>query len=375
MRCSVYQALRAVQPWLSEALVPPQTRQRLFDLAKSLPEFGGTHYVECRLSGQRPSQVDLLVSAVRAESPILRRVLEHHARQNPGLDALRQLVERWSDPGGRLFAAVPAMWIEFDDVDQQSSPAASVCVCVAPSYDHPFEPIKAQPPGDTLRAIEGAISAASDGGCTRDELSSLQRCVSELPKGAHWIHFSMMTARTPAAWKLYGSFPDGSLLAYLEHVGWAGNRQALCKLLEDFCPKTRTAGTLYVDLPITGMHNPATATLGICFSQQQMHRASERSTDRRDLMSALVRSGLAPESSVEGLREWVREGPPSEEEPTTDIRRWFDVKLVQTPTEPFCKIYLGFAGNWIINDQLEQGARSLLERLQCRPRRPAPETN
>jgi hypothetical protein len=59
----------------------------------------------------------------------------------------------------------------------------------------------------------------------------------------------------------------------------------------------------------------------------------------------------------------VKAAPANEPDTALQVRRWFDIKLVLLPGQPpFAKAYLGFAGNWVIERQLEQQVRALLER-------------
>jgi hypothetical protein len=353
---SLYGALQAVMDDLHPGLVPADTRQRLLAFAERHPELGQTQYLECRLAQEGPAQVDLLVSAATTfERAFLSSGLAAWTAGPPTFWPILRFVEAWASPTSPLHQVVPVAWLEFDHMDRDADPVANVGVCLAPAYLDPFAPLPRQPASDMLVTVLETLRVIRRHAASSDELACFQRCLGRLPDGARWIHLSVMAARSPLELKLYGAFPRDTVLPYLTQVGWAGDRAAVADLLAIYCSDARTAGMVYLDLPVTGLQAPETAGLGVVFSQQQLRTAVDNDPGRRALLDQMVIRGLCTPGEREALARW-----PGHRERGPDgfrLDRWLDIKLAHRPGQPLLgKAYLGFAGRNLSGSALRSAA-------------------
>jgi hypothetical protein len=374
MYASVQQALRAVFDDLGLSLVPEATRGRLLAFAARHPGFGQTQYLECRLGRRVPPQVDLLVSAATTfERANLRRLLAARAAATPELWAIRRFTEAWGSPASPLHRSVPVAWLEFDHMERDPEPIASVGICLAPAYLDPFAALPPQPPQQVLATILDSLRAIRRHEASAEEVGCFERCLDRLPPGASWIHLSVMAGRAPVELKLYGVFPADAVVPHLAAIGWAGDPAAVAGMLARYCPAERTGGAVYLDLPVTGMLSPARAGAGVVFAQQQLRIAGEHDPARAALLDQLVADGLCDAEERDELRRWpghavraLADAEPahpaaeavspaaeavspaaeavSPAAEAVSIDRWFDIKLAHRTRERLlAKAYLGFA--------------------------------
>jgi hypothetical protein len=372
-----HEALRWVYPELSPVIIAETTRLGLLELAAKLPELGGSHYLECRLRTAGRAPVDFLVSMTAAERDLLGDTMLARCDAYPGLYPLGRLLDRWRRRDSALFTAVPVAWLEFDDIDRQQTPVASVCVCIVPSYVDPYAPLAEQGAAPPLATIEEAVEVLREAPLAAEERRGLERCFRALPAGARFIHLSVMTGRSPSELKLYGAFPQHTLLDYLQRIAWAGDLAAIAHLLDRYCPAGRTGSVAYVDLPLSSCHLPERAGLGICFSQQHLRVAEECDAAREPLLLALLEDGLSTLDEARALSRWSGSTPVGSTANWVHqrIRRWLDVKLVYSVGQPLlAKAYLGFAMDRGITEPLSPGARSTPAQEEYRTLHGAPET-
>jgi hypothetical protein len=374
---STHEALGWVCPELSPVVMAATTRLGLLELAAKLPELGGSHYLECRLGTAGRAPVDLLVSLTAAERDLLGDALLARCDAHPGLHPLRRLLFCWRRPDSALFAAVPVAWLEFDDVDRQEAPVASVCVCIVPSYVDPYAPLAEQGAAPPLATVEESVEVLRGAPLAPEERRAFERCFRALPAGARFIHLSVMTGRSPTELKLYGAFPQHTLLDYLRRIAWDGDLAAIARVLDRYCPLGRTGNVAYVDLPLSSCHLPGHAGLGICFSQQHLRLAEDSDPAREPLLHALFDDGLSSLDEVRALSRWPGSTPVGSSASWVHqrIRRWLDVKLVYRVGQPlFAKAYLGFAMERAITEPLSPRARGTPAREEYRALHGAPET-
>jgi hypothetical protein len=180
---------------------------------------------------------------------------------------------------------------------------------------------------------------------TPDARDAFARAFRSLPPDARWIHLSVMAARAPVELKLYGTFRRDALLPYLAAVGWAGDPNAVMAIVDRYCPPERTADLLYVDLPVTGMHDRESAGLGIVFSQQHLRISREREPGRGALLHSLRDAALCTPHESVALAAWPgRDGwPHAAGRRDARVERWLDIKIAYHPSRPLqAKAYLGF---------------------------------
>jgi hypothetical protein len=343
---STCRSLGLVLGELSPALVGPDTGTRLLEFSARHPGLGQTQYLECRLGPGKSRQVDLLISAGTAlDRASLGRALSARPGEPPELWPLRRFVAGWLSPASPLHRGVPVAWLEFDHLERDENPVASIGVCVAPAYLDPFVALPPQASRDALPVVVEALRVIRRHEVSSEEEIALQRCFDRLPAGARWIHLSVMAGREPAELKLYGIFPGRTVLGYLAEIGW-GPLPGFEDLLARHCTPERTGGVVYLDLPITGTGLMAPtgprAGLGVVFAQQQLRASAERDPRRTPLLDGLVAEGLCTAEEREALLRWP--ASQSLDLPGGHLDRWFDVKLVHHPLRGLAaKAYLGFA--------------------------------
>jgi hypothetical protein len=351
MYTSVQDALRLISGKLDAALVPETTYLRLLAFAARYPELGQAQYLECRLGATERAQVDLLVSAATTfERRTFRAALAARPDDRAGLPPLRRLVERWIAPDSVLHDRVPLAWLEFDHMEREVDPIGNVGVCLAPAYIDPFAALPEQAPDEVLPVILESIHAVSAQPVAAEDRRLLQTCVEGLPRGARWIHLSIMVARDPLQLKLYGAFPCAAVLPYLARVGCAADPAPIARVLERSCPSTRTGDSIYLDLPVTGMLDPRQAGLGLAFGQQHLRISHEQDPSRRALLESLTEDGLCTPAQRDALVAWpghetgVEAARAVNGEGAIDVQRWLDIKLVCAASGALqAKAYLGFA--------------------------------
>lgn len=333
---SAQAAFLAVQSQLSTLLVSDRQRQSVAELLSRLPAVGGAQYLECRLGSSEPQPVDFLVAITKFQREDGVTAQVGSLLQGSGFD---RLLPEWRRPGSVLNEVVPVAWLEFDDVERQIGLKPSVCVSVVPSYVDMYAPIASQAPAELIASLHASVLSIRGRAIDPVEQALLDRCATLMPPGAHWIHLSVMTARSPVALKLYGSFPEARLTGYLDAVGWQGDRSRVERALARYFPTSRTGGTLYVDLPFSELLGGEPG-LGLCFSQQQVRDSQEQEPSRRKLLTTLVDDALCSPEQARALVEW----PGVQRVGDKELKRLLDLKLVLRPGQaPLLKAYLGFS--------------------------------
>jgi hypothetical protein len=351
--CSAYRALELISPRLSPALVPEDTLHKVLGFAAKHRALGQTQYLECRLGQGGPGQVDLLISAGTAlDRGALERALAGPSGDAPELWPLHRFVAAWVAPGSLLHRSVPVTWLEFDHLESDPRPVASLGVCLAPSYLDPFASLPRQPAVEVLPVISETLAVIRQQPPSAREAACFERCFRRLPEGARYIHLSIMAGRDPLELKLYGEFPAPSLLPYLREVGWRGDLARVADLLARHGRPEQMAEVVYLDLPVTGMLADATSGLGVVFTQQHLRIARDRDAARPALLDRLMVDGLCSPEERDGLSAWtgsevVRlDGGAEGSQARRRIDRWLDIKLVQQAQASgglLAKAYLGFA--------------------------------
>jgi hypothetical protein len=376
--CSVHRALGAIAPALGPDLVSEATWGRLLAFSGRHAALGQAQYLELRLGAAGSDQVDLLVSAAtNHDRHSLRRRLGTGSGCDPALDPLRGFLAHWTSPDSMLYDQVPLTWLEFDHMEATDHPVGSIGVCLAPAYLDPHATLPPQSPDQVLPVLFESLRASRGEGTTPDERAAFERCFQHLPGDALWIHLSVMLSRDPVELKLYGVFPQAEVLPYLARIGWAGDRGAVARLIERTCTPERTAGQIYLDLPVTGMFDPAQAGLGIVFGQQHLRLAPpgpERHPGRTPLLDLLTSDGLCTPAQRSSLIDWsgVDRAVPVVEASAglVDVQRWLDIKVAYHPRRPLmAKAYLGFLARPARRacDEIDLSSEALLPRPPSRP--------
>jgi hypothetical protein len=327
-------------------LITDEERSAYAALFGRLPFRGDAYYAECRLGSVR--QLDLLVAFARS-SPRRRRLAEAlagggQAAEHPAWAAAARFVTRWMTPDDPVAQSVSTLWLEFDDVRRGSELAApSLSACLIAGYGaryRPAEQANTVEHAERLRLVYGALAGEGAEERTTERLGTL---TAALPEGAELIHLSLMTARSPAAAKVYGVAPRDALLPYLVANGWRGRAEAVTSLLERVVTREVCGNLVFFDLNLENMGDPESATLGLAFSQQQGLEIGD-DPGRKGLLAALARSGELAADRQAQLAAWTSRQPSPQLEQSGEARRFLDLKLVLDAAGRWeTKAYLGYA--------------------------------
>ncbi len=329
---------------LASPLVPDAAGHALRAIAAQLPVVGSSQYVELRLGEHASPRVDFLIAVSRLQRELVQANAATYRALGPGLSPLCRTLERWTNRESSLYEAVPMLWLEFDDVERQSALSANLCATVAPSYLEPLAPIVSLAHADLPAILFEVLELARGNAPTASERDTLTRCVQGLPAGSHWLHLSVMTARSPQVVKLYGVFPAGTAVAYLRGLGWGGDLARIERLLSRSAEVDGAGGEVYLDLCVSELSGGHGYSLGICFSKQRIRPADPR---RGALIEFLLAERLCTSAQAVALADWpakVALGAGAERRHF--LERWFEIKLVYHSAEALsAKAYLGFAAS------------------------------
>lgn len=343
MSCySSHNLLSSFGEHLESPLISETAGRALRALSAKLPALGSAQYLELRLGADAPARLDFLIAISRLQRDWVKHHSEQYLALGPGLSPLCRSLERWTDRDSSLYEALPLLWLEFDDVERQCALSANLCATVAPSYLDPFSPVVSLARADLPSILFEVLSMARGSAASCSERDALTRCVRALPAGAHWLHLSVMTARSPEVVKLYGVFPAGTVVEYLRKIGWAGDVSQIERLLTRAAAVGGATAEVYVDLCVTELLGGDRHSFGLCFSKQLIDPKDPR---RSALIESLLADRLCTEAQARALSDWTRNiGVGLGSESRLFLERWFEIKLVYQSPEPLlAKAYLGFA--------------------------------
>jgi hypothetical protein len=324
-------ALRSSDPWDS-----PTFRAAIADVTSVLgvDDLWTSRYFESRL-GREGQPVDYLLAFPRmAAAAALRQLckaqtsLSSEARE--GWAPILRLFSVWGDGASLISTRIPTVWLEFDAPDRSDArsviPSVSTCLVGNYRYDRPLSlPCAA----DDLSLARHALSTLKP-----DVSDDTDRCVAEcfahLPRGARWIHLSVMLGRPVNAVKLYGVFPRDSLLPFLARLGWAGDLAALAANVERFYPRDLLGDQSFVDLNLSTFRREVSCSLGLAVAQQHLAGASRGDPGRAELLARWADAGLCWPGQREAIATWLREAARDEvaDGLPREARRFVDLKLV-----------------------------------------------
>ncbi|MBI1816306.1 MAG: hypothetical protein HYR72_15115 [Deltaproteobacteria bacterium] len=227
-------AVEVSERWLPSALVTPEARRGILDLARLLPACAESVGFECVLAADVDT-VDLGVAVPacgrsaldnREHDPLLDRTVELEKRW-------RRIVEfarTWGDPLSGLEVRVPFIFLEFDaDGSCQPIPIPSVFVALDWLLDELSQQGGSRiswggAPG-FLQVVE--ILRTLRGSPLEPEVASmLLRCFDAVPIGGVVLHVAAMLSRPGCGVRLSVSVPQKHAVPYLAELGWrAGLRQ------------------------------------------------------------------------------------------------------------------------------------------------------
>jgi hypothetical protein len=308
-----------------------------------LDSIASIRYSESRLAAHR-AQVDSLLAIHRSAAVLAcQRTAAQIARHPIGAESwgkILGLFESWADGRSLTSVRVPTVWLEFDDVSSETCfSVPSVSVCITPSYcatdaHQPQDERDLQVTQEALRLLGVEW--------TEREPDCLSHVFAELPSDARWIHVSYMLGRSPRAVKLYGVLRRAELLDYLMRIGWAGDRSAIERALEQLYPAELLGDQLFVDLNLNDFRDRARCTLGLAISQQHLRFGVDPDPTRARVLQAWMTAGLCDPGKAESARAWPASASRMPPRPFERETRFLDLKLIWTAGSGFAaKAYAG----------------------------------
>ncbi len=314
-------ALALVAADVAMEAVAPAALRRMVRLAQELPGACAA-YVECH-GAEHDGRADLLLCwTARDAFPVAAGEAWRIAN---GLQQARGV------PGHDLNRS-PLLWLEFDDADRwPRMPAPSACVCLEPRYLRRDRLLRASAEAAAIAASAARLAAVPEP--DRERLAAL---LATLPDGARPIHVSFMSARVPAAVKLYARVPTASVLPWLRAHDWTGDAAALADALACW---RRCDEAVHVDLSISG--GRLLPRVGLAFP-----RGDDGQPLRGDALGGVCATFAGPDAvaRVDAIaRRWASPAarvlhPP--EGGAWLVHRWIDLKLVLEAARFELKSYL-----------------------------------
>lgn len=146
--------------------------------------------------------------------------LQPAAGSAPG--ALRRFVSLWADPGGKLAAAFPSLFLEFDQADDAGADLRFPCLFVDVHRRLGPGEERQQREELTLDLVEEVLAAAG-----RPVPGRLTECFRAIPTEASIGHLGLMLGRDDGWLRVnVKQLARGRLLPFLEEIGWPGDRAA-----------------------------------------------------------------------------------------------------------------------------------------------------
>lgn len=344
-------------PWIPSALVSPGVVERIRALNDRLPAglstVGGLECLLTGAGGRDPFAGWILgVSAAHGGREALAGT-PPSGGVPPAFLAderwrrLRDFVTAWADPSSPLHAAVADIWLEFDpDVLSLPVPVPGVFVHSEPdsSGGAPGTPRMAA----SRRVLERVLPLVQERPLSAAALGALDRCFGELPAAGGTPFVAFMMSRKKSGVRLMLSMPIAEVRGYLGRIGWNGDPDEACALVEDLGPRV---DELFLHLDVGEAVHPR---VGVeCHLRRKQPRIEPRWAS---FMGHLVAMGLCTGLSRDAVLSWpghARGVLPGEVLPSYVFRGISHVKIVSRLGEPpVSKVYLGFRR---LDEDLEPG--------------------
>jgi hypothetical protein len=174
---------------------------------------------ECRLNAESP-RVDFMACVADVDDD--RQALAGALRSLPAhsFGGAVQLLSAWT-AGDTPLSAVPIIWLEWDIVDgAPAPPLSSLCLdrsFLRPGLGPPDRRLQAELIHSFLADIAGDRALAAQVDC------GLATCLRELPEDACLLHAAPLLARGLPRIRITLGLQPGSMLQWLEAIGWPGD--------------------------------------------------------------------------------------------------------------------------------------------------------
>ncbi|MEZ4382602.1 MAG: hypothetical protein R3A79_14790 [Nannocystaceae bacterium] len=330
---SIAAELEANRPLWPAALLPPDRVEAARAAASALPPIFHWVILEGRLTGADP-RVDLMACLIDGPGVRDRVAAALRRPQAPLLEDARPLLEAWARPAAharrRCMERTPLLWLEWDAPFDRAP-------FQLPFIDRRFW----GDPGAPAAGVDELVAMIADGyAATFAEpypdvtLALFRRVITALPRGARALAAASLRPRGIPRERLFVSVPQPLVLAWLDAVGWPGERAPLRTWLPRIVAPWEEA-FLQIELdPATGA---VTGYLGVEPRQTELSLVERR--ERGRLFARLVADGLADPARVAAIEAWT--GAPSRRGPHRVVRS-VHLKCVFQPAAPLeVKAYLG----------------------------------
>ena len=219
--------VQALSADLGDALVTPEARETIVDLARALPDVACSIGFECALAAG-DDRLDLGVSVTPASGGALALagatadpVLQQAVALDPRWARLQRFAQHWCQPGAPLCARIPFLFLEFDGAGpRQPVPIPSVFA----AFDWQLDELAAGNRGATtslgLAHARQLLELLRDGSVASPDDGTLTRCFEQLPPGGLVLHVAAMLGRPRSAARLSVSLPRAVATHYLRDLGW-----------------------------------------------------------------------------------------------------------------------------------------------------------
>lgn len=288
---SLTETLDRVAPFLPDTLMPRASLDHARRVAALFPADAVNFFgFECRLGEGRQDGTDCALSL----SPDGARALAGGAI-GPSGGAWRR-IERfcrwWGETHGTPFADASAIWLEFDA--GTSEPTPNLMFGYWPDHvetDRPWRQMQ-----DTV------FPALFDGDYSAALHDHLERCLGACPEGTGDFQIGVMLGRPVQAVRLcIFDLPREALDAYLDAIGWAGNRATLQRLITALRPHCDFVG-LHFDiaartLPRVGIEPN--------FRSGSWSRQPHREPRWQGIWTVLADEGLISQAKRDALLAWA----------------------------------------------------------------------
>lgn len=327
--------LTRIQALVDPALVCERALSSARRLAQRLPDIADNFYFEIRL-GSNARSVDLAYGihandGRRSREQSAER-LRHWVSAEFPRSGLGAFVERWSAPTRSAERAWPALWLGFENIENDATRGVPPCVSFAI--------------GSRLGLAERGCGVAplvskelqTLRGHALDSAMSLQveNVFGHLPAGGRVMYASVMLPRPELPIKFNVLLPRTEVGRYLSSVGWQGSMTQLTRVLTTYAHESKM---IRLDL-----------TLGAagerCLGIEMLSKGLAQSrTEAEKLGQAFHANALCDDAQLEALRAWwgySTERHPSEDYSSCLMRSWYGKLCLDSDSKLNAKAYLGF---------------------------------
>lgn len=306
----------------------PAARQRLDGIAGPSPRAFCFGAFECRLDTLRGS-VDFAACLQGGEAKSALRAAEDWPPTWHGT-----ALQRWVDPGSRLFSAVSDIWLEFD-LDTADPPQPFLHFAPIPLAGREALPAVCAILEEGVGLEEMGLDTAEKAARSRDHLLT---CIDRLPTTAAVMLIASLGHRQAHRLRMSAALVAGEIPDYLATIGWPGCVRSCERLLDELDATAWKSVPLQIDVVPTGVASR--------ISLEFVALTSVRSDPRwKRVLDRLVTHQICLPDWLPYLEEWSEGICPAglTSKSAIQVGRQLNVKVSLDPGQQSrAKAYLGF---------------------------------